>query len=118
MEAQSLAGSDRGQATVEGGVLGARRRRQATHKVFPKTAEFGGCSPPAMWEMYRGRKRGRGGHAPYGWGSLWAVQVIYNFQLWCLPDYPGWSARPSHSTQVMVTGRKPSVQCSDGDIRG
>ena len=27
------------------------------HKVFPKTAAFGGCSPPLMWEMYHRARR-------------------------------------------------------------
>ena len=33
------------------------RRSHAPHKVFPKTAEFGGCSPSPMWEMQH-RARG------------------------------------------------------------
>ena len=30
------------------------RRRHASRETFPMTVKLGGCSPPLMWEMYRG----------------------------------------------------------------
>ena len=34
--------------------LGVRRPTHAPHKVLPRTAEFGGCSPPPTWRITKG----------------------------------------------------------------